>query len=199
MKAIILSLVLALTTAVVFPATRTISNSGSSFSPATLTITVGDDIIFNLESIHNAVEVSQATWNANGSTALGGGFVVAFGGGSVAASFLTVGTHYYVCENHVSGGMKGTIIVQNTTGIEDRSLPPGFLVYPNPTHSSITVEAEENTSGNKLYIADLAGRIVATINPDHERTTVDISSLARGTYMIGQADRRKRSVKLIKL
>jgi len=199
MKAIISSLVLALITAVVFPATRTISSSGSSFSPATLTITAGDDIIFNLESAHNAVEVSQATWNANGSTALSGGFEVAFGGGNVSASFLTVGTHYYVCQSHVSSGMKGTIIVQNTTGIEDRSLPPGFSVYPNPTHSSITVEAEENTSGNKLYIADLAGRIVATIVPDHERTTVDISSLSRGTYMIGQADRRKRSVKLIKL
>jgi hypothetical protein len=95
--------------------------------------------------------------------------------------------------------MKGTIVVQNTTGIEDSSLPPGFSVYPNPAHSIITIEAEESSSGDKLYIADLVGRIVATINPDHEKTTVDISSLARGTYLIGQADRRKRSVKLIKL
>ncbi len=199
MKAIVTLLVLALTTAVVFPATRTISSSGSSFSPATLTITVGDDIIFNLESAHNAVEVSQATWNANGSTALSGGFEVAFGGGTVSASFLTVGTHYYVCQSHVSSGMKGTIVVQNITGIEDRSLPPGFSVYPNPAHTSITIAAEENNSGNNLYISDLAGRIVATINPDQGKITVDISGLARGTYLIGQADRRKRSVKLIKL
>jgi len=191
--------VLVLITAVVFPATRTISSSGFSFSPATLTITVGDDIIFNLESNHNVVEVSQATWNANGSTALSGGFEVAFGGGTVSAAFLTVGTHYYVCQSHVSSGMKGTIVVQNTTGIEDRSMPPGFSVYPNPAHTSITIDAEENNSGNKLYISDLAGRIVATIKPEQEITTVDLSGLPYGTYFIGQADRRKRSVKLIKL
>jgi len=191
--------VLVLTTTAVFPATVTISNSGNSFSPASVTITAGDNVIFNLESSHNAVEVSQATWNANGSTALSGGFEVAFGGGNVAASFLTAGTHYYVCRPHVSFGMKGTIVVQNTTGIEDSSLPPGFSVYPNPAQTSITIEAEENNSGNKLYIADLAGKIVTTINPDYEITTVDINSLARGTYIIGQADRRKRSVKLIKL
>lgn len=199
MKTIISSLVLVMITAVAFSVTRTISSSGSSFSPASLTITTGDDVTFNLETIHNAVEVSQATYNANGSTPLAGGFEVAFGGGNVAASFLTVGTHYYVCQSHVSSGMKGTIIVQNTTGIEDSSLPPGFSVYPNPAHTSVTIYPEENSSGNKLYIADLAGRIVATIDPDRERSTVDISGLARGTYMIGLADRRKRSVKLIKL
>jgi len=199
MKKIISSLVLVLITAVDFPATRTISNSGNSFSPASLTITVGDDIIFSLASIHNAVEVSQTTWNANGITPLAGGFEVAFGGGSVAASFLTVGTHYYVCQSHVSSGMKGTIVVQNITGIDDSKMPPGFSVYPNPAHTTVTIEPEENSSGNKLYITDLAGKIVATLNPDHERTTIDISTLARGTYLIGQADRRKRSVKLIKL
>jgi len=199
MKTIVTSLVLALTTAVVFPATRTISSVGTSFSPATLTITVGDDIIFSLASAHNAVEVSQATWNANGSTALSGGFEVAFGGGTVSASFLTVGTHYYVCQSHVSSGMKGTIIVQNTTGIEDRSMPPGFSVYPNPAHTTLTVDEAENNSGNKLYISDMTGRIVETIKPDQEITTIDISGLPNGTYLIGQADRRKRSVKLIKL
>jgi plastocyanin domain-containing protein len=95
--------------------------------------------------------------------------------------------------------MKGTIVVQNTTGIEDSSLPPGFSVYPNPAHTSVTIEPEEASSPDKLYITDLAGKIVTTINPDREITTVDISSLAHGTYLIGQADRRKRSVKLIKL
>ena len=59
MKTIISSLVLVMTTAVVFPATRTISNSGSTFSPSSLTITVGDDIIFSLASAHNAVEAAK--------------------------------------------------------------------------------------------------------------------------------------------
>src|SRR5437899_6669803 len=80
--------------------THTITNSGFSFSPASLTIPSGDDVMFSLESIHDAVEVSQAVWNANSTTA-NGGFTTGVGGGLVPASKLTVGMHWYVCTFHV--------------------------------------------------------------------------------------------------
>lgn len=95
-----------------FCTTWTVVNSGFAFSPATLTITDGDIVQFTLASNHNAREVSQTTWNANGNTALSGGFQTAFSGGTVTAAQLTVGTHYYVCSPHAGGGMKATIIVQ---------------------------------------------------------------------------------------
>jgi hypothetical protein len=59
--------------------------------------------------------VSQATWNANGTTPLPGGFSVPFGGGMVLPSQLGIGTHYYVCQAHVSFGMKGKIIVTGSS------------------------------------------------------------------------------------
>lgn len=93
--------------------THTISNSGTSFSPATLSINLGDTVVFSLDPSHNAVEVSQATWNSNGNTPLSGGFSVSFGGGTVVLT--ATGTYYYVCSPHASLGMKGTITVTSTT------------------------------------------------------------------------------------
>ncbi|MBK7966307.1 MAG: hypothetical protein IPK10_14175 [Bacteroidetes bacterium] len=73
---------------------------------------MGDTVTFSINGSHDAREVSQTTWNANSSAALLGGFQVPFGGGTLFPAQLGVGTHYYVCTNHISMGMKGTIIVQ---------------------------------------------------------------------------------------
>jgi plastocyanin len=91
------------------PMMHTVTNAGFSFSPSLLTINAGDTVRFQLDTIHNAVEVSQATWNANGNTP-NGGFSVGFGGGDVL--FTTPGTYYYVCQPHAGSGMKGRIVVQ---------------------------------------------------------------------------------------
>jgi plastocyanin len=199
MKTVLSSLVLVLFTSCAFCTTWTITNSGTTFSPSTITITAGDDVIFNLASIHNAVEVSQATWNANGTTKLSGGFETAFGGGQVLSSQLGVGTHYYVCTTHASLGMKGTIIVQNATGIEESKSSADFSIYPNPSLISVTIKANSSRIGSEFYIADLSGKKVASGRLDDEITVIDISQLVRGIYMIGMADQRERPIKLVKL
>jgi hypothetical protein len=145
------------------------------------------------------VEVSQTTWNANGSTALTGGFQLGFGGGQLQPSQLGVGTHYYVCVTHASQGMKGSIIVQNVTGTEESKLPAGFSIYPNPSLISLTLNANEEEIGSGFYITDLAGRKVASGKIDNTITSIDISYLARGTYLIGIVDQRKRPIKLVRL
>src|SRR5688572_6719117 len=89
--------------------TFTITNSGNSYAPASLTIALGDTVRFVLSSNHDAREVSATTWNSNGTTSLTGGFQTAYGGGTVFPSFLGLGTHYYVCTPHAYLGMKGTI------------------------------------------------------------------------------------------
>lgn len=71
MKTILSLLVLVLATSSSFSTSWTISHSGNTFSPSTITIGAGDDVTFSLASVHNAVEVSQATWNSNGFSALG--------------------------------------------------------------------------------------------------------------------------------
>ena len=88
--------------------TQTITNSGLTFNPDTLQVTIGDNISFNISASHNAVEVSATTFNNNGSTS-NNGFNIPYGGGSWTAD--SIKTYYYVCQPHSSGGMKGVIIV----------------------------------------------------------------------------------------
>ena len=121
-----------------FAAKHTITNVGTTFSPNTLTIEVGENVEFSLAGEHNAVEVTKATWDANGNTRKSGGFSVPFGGGEVV--FNTAGTYYYVCEPHASVGMKGRIIVVAATAVP--SVPENvsaFEVFPNPASSFVTI------------------------------------------------------------
>lgn len=90
--------------------THIITNSGFSFSPAVININLGDTVNFVLEPMHNAVEVSEATWSANGNTS-NGGFSIPFGGGILVPDQAKI--YYYVCSPHASIGMKGIIRVNN--------------------------------------------------------------------------------------
>ena len=88
--------------------THVVTNIGLNFDPATLQITAGDTVDWQIAGNHNVVEVDQATWNVNGTTS-NGGFQLGLGGGKVG--FPTPGTYYYVCQPHASQSMKGTITV----------------------------------------------------------------------------------------
>jgi plastocyanin len=91
----------------------TIGNSGFTFTPETLVVSVGDQVTFDVGSMHPVVEVDADTWMANGTTPLSGGFAAPNGNETIV--FTEPGTYYYVCENHVSQGMKGIITVTENT------------------------------------------------------------------------------------
>lgn len=144
---ILLALALLLQGAYSFAAVTSISNSGFTFTPASVTITAGDTVVFAIGGTHNAIEVDQSTYNANGNTPLGGGFTVPFGGGMLTG--LSVGTHYYVCGNHFSMGMKGIIIVQ------------AAVVIPNVWINEIHYENISNDTLEGYEIAGDAGTNLA--------------------------------------
>lgn len=165
-NSIILMLLLFLAVNIANAKTYTITNSGFSFSPATLTIALGDTVIFSLASIHNAVEVDQSTWNANGNTS-NGGFSTADGGGMVIIN--SIGIHYYVCFYHASMGMKGTITVNAVTDVKlvNQTIPDNFILmqnYPNPFNPATTINysiPKESFVTIKVY--DVLGREVSTL------------------------------------
>jgi plastocyanin len=92
----------------------TIITLGLTFSPDTIICDVGDTINFILGGYHNAVEVSNSTWLAGGTTS-NGGFSFGFGATGQFIS-TTAQTYYYVCQPHVTSGMKG-IIIANAVAI----------------------------------------------------------------------------------
>jgi plastocyanin len=165
MKKNILFLLFATVTLNAFSTTWQIVNSGITFSPATLTIRQGDDVNFVLESFHNAVEVSQSVWSANGSSPIIG-FTVPFGGGNVSAVQLTPGTHYYVCEPHASLGMKGQIIVQTVSGIDVPEVENSISVYPNPVVDHLNIRINFSQSSTlEVALFDTQGKIVKHLLP----------------------------------
>jgi len=161
--------------------TYQILNIGITFSPSTLTINQGDVVTFTLNSIlHNAIEVSQATYTADGITPLSGGFSVPFGATSFSVGQLSVGTHYYVCENHVTLGMKGIIIVQGTLAVPETNLQKEVLIYPNPAKDYLTVQY--NPSGSdviELKLFDLQGKLVNVL-----LQKTQVSGLFTGRFLL---------------
>ena len=186
MKKILLSLSLTLLFFNGYSTIWTINNSGLTFTPGTLTITVGDSVNFVVGSSHNPTEVSQTTWNANGNTPLPG-FTLPFGGGMVLPSDLTVGTHYYVCSNHAGSAMKGTIIVQNISGINS-VVKSSVSIYPNPSYGIFFLNSNDvrfsksisinvfNVLGEKIYFAENANGLSSTL--------LDLSNVTKGVYFV---------------
>ena len=132
--------------------TQTITNSGLIFNPDTLQVTVGDNISFNISASHNAVEVSETTFNNNGSTS-NNGFNIPYGGGSWTAD--SIKTYYYVCQPHVSMGMKG-VIISNPPAC-NKSLTQQLEGFdPNPLFNSMEWSYDtlslENTSDCNIRV-----------------------------------------------
>jgi plastocyanin len=188
----------------------TITESGFTFTPDNVTINLGDTIIFQLTSIHDAVEVSEATWNANGTTPLAGGFAVPLGGGQVTG--LTAGLHYYVCTFHASLGMKGRITVNGSSGIiENGSSTKKFSIYPNPTSGKFMLQfnGPDGTVGSWLQndpeagiqVYNILGEKVADLSNliSHSSSEVDLSYIPDGIYFIRLKDSKSTyTEKLIK-
>jgi len=189
--------VLTLSSTIAWGTTYTVSSSYSSydysysFSPATVTITLGDTVIFSLNSAHNAMEVSQATWNADGNTS-DGGFDTPFGGGLVIPSHT--GTYYYVCGIHYSMGMKGSITVSAPTGVIDphQSVPHEFSLhqnFPNPFNPTTSISyALPVESRVMVRVFNVQGEVVATLVNEvqaagNQSVIWNANALASGIYI----------------
>ncbi len=166
MKKFTLVVILSVCSVFVYAKVWTVSSTiSNTFSPATLSIAIGDSVQFNLSGIHSAVEVDQNAYNNNQLTPLSGGFSVPFGGGLVPAAQLPLGTHYYVCGNHFSLGMKGIIMV-TPAGVPNISASSISLkIFPNPYVDKLNVQYHLDRKSNvQIKITDLLGNTVATLS-----------------------------------
>ena len=201
MKRLIILKLLAFYSGVAFASTVTITNSGFTFSPDDVTINAGDTVVFQLGGSHNAIDVSQSTWLADGNTPLPG-FSVGFGGGEVTG--LSAGIHYYVCGPHASVGMKGKITVTPASGIEDELANPVlFDCYPNPTNGILTVNYKDqgfnpgnSSSGNSSPIVEVYNAMGEKITSDpvnaaNSAREIDLTLYMDGVYFIRINDNGK--------
>ncbi len=164
--------------------THQVTNQSLSYVPQTITVNVGDTVEFKVGSTHPTVEVSQTTWQADGSTPLSGGFSVPSGDGKVFIA--TAKTYYYVCSNHISAGMKGTIVAQTTVGQDENKLVE-IEIFPNPVSEVLNFSLNLDDALKTATIYDLSGKAVKsldlTTSTDQIRS-FDISDLTTGSYIL---------------
>ncbi len=154
--------------------TYTVAASGTSFSPNTLSILVGDMVVFTGQAGgHPTAQVDATTWAANGTTPMGSGWGVKSANFTFTAT--TAGTIYYVCQNHVSLGMKGTITV-NAVGInESTNNLLSFNLFPNPAQNDVKIGFSLNEATDvSVKMFNVLGQEVSVLTPS--------SSFAQGNY-----------------
>src|ERR1043165_3595361 len=148
-----------------FATTWTVSTSGFTFSPDSITITQGDTVKFVLGASHNAQEVAANTWSGNSTTPITG-FQTGFGTTEIVAG-LTQGLHYYVCGNHAGSGMKGRIFVQAASTVSLSIYPAVQSQFENIGQVNIPVILSgANTDTTRVTVHLLPGGNSATQGSD---------------------------------
>lgn len=95
-------------------ATHTVTQSGVSFSPAEITITVGDTVEWVWTSGFHTVTNGTGAADPNAGTL----FDFNFSGDNVAYEFTAAGDYPYFCRPHESMGMTGMIHVVSQVSSE---------------------------------------------------------------------------------
>lgn len=168
-----------------------ISISGTSYKPSSLTVKVGDRITIAASSFHPLVQVDENSWNSNDATPMQGGW----GTKTAAYTFtaLQAGTIYYVCQAHVSLGMKGTITVEAAaTAIDQPENGNNTLqIYPNPLSGlgSYSYYLPESRPV-KVQILSLNGSVVKEFGEEQNASSglttrpLDVADLPDGIYLL---------------
>jgi plastocyanin len=201
MKPLLLFSVIFLTAVTSFSQeTHVVQANGFEYSPATVTINVGDSVRFDAGASHPTRQVSSDTWDANGTTLLAGGFD--FPGGNGTVGFEQAGTFYYVCTSHVaSHGMKGKIIVQAATPVNTVS-DESIRIYPVPlTGNELSIEWNLPVKNAVIQVYGMSGKLV--INQQHEMISgvsmIDCAQLPAGMYLLKiQSDDVVKELKFLK-
>lgn len=202
MKKIYVVLFICIASLSIKAATFTVTVSGLSYSPSSLTVTVGDQVFFQPAG-HPTAQTSQSTWMSNGTATLAGGW------GSFTSNFsfsaTATGTVFYVCQAHVGSGMKGTITVVSGVGVNEtvNNFLNEFNVFPNPASEKVKVSlglAEASIVNIKLF--NVLGQEVNSFvnqnplnNGNHDFTFELPQGILPGNYFIEVSSGERRSIK----
>jgi GEVED domain/Secretion system C-terminal sorting domain len=90
-----------------------------------------------------------------------------------------------------------TVNITSNVGIKDTE-PNSFSLYPNPANTNINLNLSTDDIGEKYSIVDPSGKIVLTGTITALNSSIDISNLTNGTYLIMIKERVNRSFRVIK-
>ena len=96
--------------------------------------------------------------------------------------------------NYGENEFDNTVVVsRNITGISSNK-EDNFTFYPNPTHSTLTINSKNNVS-NEIQIIDQYGEIVKSVEVNSlEATTIDVSGIQPGVFFLKQGQQSSKFV-----
>ena len=138
-------------------ASHAVNASGTSFTPANLTINIGDTVIWtNTSGFHN-VNATLATYPSNPE---GFGNALASATWVFKHTFTIAGTYDYQCDAHLGNGMVGQITVLPAAGINGIELLTSSI-FPVPAKDVINVKINLSSLNNiSMKFVDLNGKIL---------------------------------------
>ena len=75
----------------------------------------------------------------------------------------------------------------------------GFVIYPNPSKSIVTIASPQTVNGYKLKVTDLTGKIVSSNDFSGVENTIDISNYSNGLYFFEiNSGNKTETIKIIK-
>ena len=154
----------------------TVSTSGMSFSPSELTIEIGDTVTFiNTGGNHN-VNGTQATFPNNPDSF----------GNSVSSGwtyqhvFSIDGEYDFQCDPHSNAGMKGKIIVQNSTSVQNLDSKSNLNIFPNPFQNSLSIP---DCDGAEVFLYSILGQLEINQLITNDSFTFTTDELTPGVYL----------------
>lgn len=157
-----------------------ITTPGFFYQPQVTNAAVGDTINIQASGTHPCVEVSQTTWTNNMSTPLAGGFGVQ--NSNFTYVITAPGTIYFVCQNHVSSGMKGQIVATASNVAEVIGSNNISLLSSSITTGLATVLNTTGVNGT-LEIFDMSGKRVDLIPVTSEVRQQVTVELQKGIFL----------------
>jgi hypothetical protein len=91
----------------------------------------------------------------------------------------------------------GNTFVRTETIGEDLAdeAPTSLMLYPNPASDYINVKVSTGTRVGTISIYNMGGELVKVLDINGEERDIDISDIAKGTYIISVEDEKETLVK----
>lgn len=97
--------------------------------------------------------------------------------------------------NHEDAGMMGQFVVTGTTGINSSKGNLGFTIFPNPVREKLYITlANAKSTVYYITIFNLNGKALMMLPQPEIQKGIDISSLAKGTYILQLMDKETKSI-----
>ena len=200
MKNLLFTICLIINAGLYAQTTHTINTGGFYYNPSSLSINVGDSVIWindggnhdvngDISSLTSQPYNNPVTFDSPATNIVG---AIIFG-----YKFTVSGTYNYDCSvyGHASQGMVGVINVQEDTILSIKQKTNFINIYPNPTNENITISIDNFNGNIQIEVYDLIGNKLQSTN----ETTISLQDCANGIYLlkVSYGD-RVQEVKVIK-